>query len=355
MINTPTIEINLNKLKHNVNELRNLFSLKGISICGITKAVCGNPEIAGIMTGCGIEILGDSRVENIIRMRESGINARFMLIRSPALSSTASVVQYCDISLNSELSVIKSLAKHAFARGKVHDIILMVELGDRREGILPQDLAFHVKEISRLEGIRIMGIGTNLACLAGVKPDISKMRELSRIADNIERDFNISLDIVSGGNSANFNWFYSTDDHGRINNLRLGESILLGCETLERKKISGLHQDVFTLVAEVIESKEKPSLPEGEICQNSSGIIPDFPDQGSFRRIIINLGCQDVAVSGLKSRDGLEILGASSDHIILNSGKEKLEAGDEIRFDMDYKALSTAMASKYIQKKIFNS
>jgi ornithine racemase len=355
MIQTPRIEIDLHKLMQNINILKPLLLSKGINICAITKAVCGNPDVANVMTGCGIKILGDSRIENIKRMKENGIKARFMLIRSPIPSRTGEVVHLCDISLNSEISVIKSLANHALDQGKMHDIILMVEMGDRREGIMPRDIGFFVREILKLKSLRLIGIGANLACFGGVKPDISKMSDVSRIASEIENEFNIRLKIISGGNSANFNWFFSTDDVGRINNLRLGESILLGCETLERKKISGLHTDVFTLVAEIIEAKEKPSLPEGEICQNSSGIVPQFKDRGIFRRLILGLGTQDVAVSGLKSRTGLEILGAGSDHIILHSGAEKLKTGDEIRFDMDYKALSSAMASKYIKKVTIDS
>jgi predicted amino acid racemase len=43
------------------------------------------------------------------------------------------------------------------------------------------------------------------------------------LTDAIEKEFQISLPIISGGNSANYEWYESATDVERINNLRLGE------------------------------------------------------------------------------------------------------------------------------------
>jgi ornithine racemase len=180
------------------------------------------------------------------------------------------------------------------------------------------------------------------------------MQELSELANAIEKEYRIDLEIVSGGNSANHEWYESTRKVDRVNNLRLGESILLGCETVNRKFISGLHANAFKLVAEVIESKEKPSLPFGEICQDAFGNVPTFLDRGIRQRVIVALGRQDVLVSGLTPMEDLEILGSSSDHIILDSKNQNLKVGSEVRFDLNYGALLAAMTSPFIQKQFFN-
>ena len=156
------------------------------------------------------------------------------------------------------------------------------------------------------------------------------MEYLSSIARDVEEKFGLKLEFVSGGNSANYNWFMSTKNVGRINNLRLGESIYLGCETLHRKPIPGLFTDAFTLVAEVIESKIKPSVPYGEISQDAFGNVPEFKDHGQIKRAILGIGLQDVLVSGLTPRSDIEILGASSDHIIINAKKIELKVGERI-------------------------
>ena len=180
------------------------------------------------------------------------------------------------------------------------------------------------------------------------------MHELSRLSDFIEKEFQVSLEIISGGNSANYEWYKSAQNVDKINNLRLGESILLGCETLGRKAIPGLHARAFQLIAEVIESKKKPSLPFGEICQDAFGNIHSFQDRGIRQRAILALGRQDILVSGLKPNNKLEILGSSSDHIILDSENHNLQVGDEVNFNLDYGGLLAAMTSPFIKKQFID-
>jgi len=346
---TPRIEINLGKIAHNAKKLKELYGSKGIDVIGVTKVVCGDPAIADILVKSGINILADSRIENIIKMHNAGIHANFLLIRTP-LSQSESVVKYADISLNSELFVIKELSKYAEVQGVIHKIILMVELGDLREGVMPSDLENTVNEVIGLKGIELAGIGTNLACFGGIKPNDEKMEYLSSIAKEIENKFGLTLEFVSGGNSANYYWFISTKNIGKINNLRLGESLFLGRETLDRKPIDGLFTDVFTLVAEVIESKTKPSLPFGDIGQDAFGNIPKFSDLGLMRRAILGVGLQDVLISGLTPVSDIDILGASSDHIIINAKQLEIKVGDTIKFNLNYGALLSAMTSPYIIK-----
>ncbi len=351
---TPRIEIDLVRIAHNVKKLKELYGSKGIDVMGVTKVVCGEPNIANALVKSGINTLADSRIANIKRMREAGIQAQFVLLRTPIPSQVESVIKYADISLNSELSVVKILSKFAVKQDTTHKIILMVELGDLREGLMPSDLENTVKEVGGLEGIELVGIGTNLACLGGIKPDEEKMGYLSSIARDVEEKFGLTLEFVSGGNSANYSWFMSTKDVGRINNLRLGESIYLGCETLYRKPIPGLFTDAFTLVAEVIESKIKPSVPYGEVCQDAFGNVPEFQDRGQIRRAILGVGLQDVLVSGLTSRSDIDIIGTSSDHIIVDAKQIDLKVGNEVEFDLNYGALLSAMTSPYVIKRYVN-
>ncbi len=346
----PRIEIALSQIRYNAQMLSELYGQKGISLMGVSKAVLGEPSIAEAMIQGGVKFVADSRIENIQKMKNAGILAQFVLLRT-ALSQAESVVRNVDISLNTELETVKELSHYANVHNLIHQIIVMVELGDLREGILPCDLSQFIKETLSLSHIKIVGIGCNLACYGGVKPDNQKMHELSELADAIEKEFQINLEIISGGNSANYEWYKSAPEVGQINNLRLGESILLGRETVNRKAIPGLHTSAFKLVAEVIESKEKPSLPFGEICQDAFGNVPVFLDRGIRRRVIVALGRQDILVSGLKPDNDLEILGYSSDHIVLDSNNRNLKVGSEVNFSLDYGGLLTAMTSPSIKKQ----
>ena len=350
----PRIEISLSQIRENVKKLSELYMQKGISLMGVTKAVLGEPFIAKAMIQGGVKFIADSRIENIQKMKSAGISTQFVLLRT-CLSQAESIVKNADISLNTEIETLKKLSYHAKGQNKIHQVIIMVELGDLREGILPCDLPQLVRKTLSLPHIKIIGIGCNLACYGGIKPDDKNMRELSELVDLIEKEFQIDLEIISGGNSANFEWFKSSQDVGRVNNLRLGESILLGCETVGRKVIPGLHTGAFQLIAEVIESKRKASVPLGEICQDAFGNVPGFLDRGDHQRVIIALGRQDVQVSNLKSNNKLKMIGSSSDHIILDGENHNLEVGDEIRFSLDYSGLLATMTSPFVIKQFTDS
>ena len=298
----------------------------------------------------GVSDLGDSRIENIEAMRRSDVPGQMSLIRSPMLSQAKRVVASADVSLNSELETVRRLSLEARNLDRTHAVVLMVELGDLREGIMPVDLMDAVRETLGLPNIVLKGIGTNLACRSGASPDDTNMGELSRLATLIEATFDISLEIVSGGNSANLDWVFNGAYTGRINNLRLGESILLGRETLHRHVIDGLHTDAITLVAEVIESKLKPTRPTGELAQTAFGTRPVVTDRGAITQTILAIGIQDIDPCGLQPPDGTEIVGSSSDHLITTSTVDSAPVGAEMIFQLDYSALVRAMTSPFVTK-----
>jgi predicted amino acid racemase len=353
----PRIEITLSHIEHNARTLSELYGRQGISLMGVSKAVLGEPLIAEAMIRGGVKFIADSRLENIQRMRNARISAQFVLLRT-APSQAESIIENVDISLNTELDTLEKLNYYAAEQNKIHQIILMVEMGDLREGIMPDDIFLFIKKVLDLPQLKIIGLGCNLACYGGIKPDEQKMRQLSALTEAIEQKFSIHLPIISGGNSANYEWYKCTKDVGRINNLRLGESILLGCEPVQGQAIPKLHTHAFKLIAEVIESKIKPSLPFGEIGRDAFGNIPVFRETHSnecnrdrHRRAIVALGKQDTLVSGLSPNQDLEILGSSSDHLLLDCKNSYLKVGVGVNFNLDYGSLLTAMTSPFIKKQ----
>jgi predicted amino acid racemase len=350
MMSAPRLEIDLSKIRHNTRTLGERLSQRGISVTGVTKAPLGSAEIAATLLEAGVKRLGDSRIENIEAMQLAHVPASMTLIRSPMLSQVKRVVRHADVSCNTEIEVIRELSLEAQRAGRRHGVILMVELGDLREGIMPDDLTDTVRETLNLPNIEFKGIGTNLACRSGVSPDGKNMAMLTDAADSIESTLGLTVEIVSGGNSANLEWALSGAEIGRINDLRLGEAILLGCETLHRQPIEGLHTDAITLCAEVIEAKIKPSMPSGRIAQTAFGEASPVTDRGLVTQAILAVGQQDVDPSGLKAPAGIDIMGASSDHLILESVSDDLSVGTEVSFQLNYSALVRAMTSSFVTK-----
>ena len=350
-MSAPRLEISLDQIQHNAKAMVDCLGLRSITVTAVTKAVLGMPEVARALLDAGVSGLGDARVENLERMRAAGITAPLTLIRAPMMSQVERVVRVADVSLNTEVATIGRLSAVADRLGVVHGVILMVELGDLREGILAEDLPLVAEQVLGLPGIELRGIGTNLACQSGVVPDEAKMAELSALASSLETSLGISLPITSGGTSANLSWALSGADPGRVNDLRLGEAILLGREPLHRREIPNLSTDAITLVAEVIEAKRKPTMPWGDRAQGAFGVVAPTEDRGLAERAILALGVQDVDPASLQPPPGITIVGASSDHLVVES-PTPLRVGQMVRFGLGYGALLRAMTSPFVESVV---
>ena len=349
----PKLSIDLSKIEHNTRTISNLASKQEIQITGVTKCCCGDVRVAEAMLRGGATSIGDSRIDNLRQLRESGIDTELILLRTPMLSKAREVVKYSDISLNSELSVISKLSAEALKNSKTHRVVLMVEMGDLREGVPIEQLETTIERAKKLEGIELYGLGMNLACYGGVVPTVEKIHEFSDIVSGMENKFDLNFELVSGGNSANIPLLINDSTPTRINNLRIGEGILLGLETVNRTPIPNTYQDAFILEAEIIELNEKPSIPEGELSQNAFGETPEFEDLGKIRRGILAIGRQDVIIEGLRPLDDkISILGSSSDHIIFQVNSDAYKVGDVLKFQMDYGGLLHLCTSKYVDKGV---
>lgn len=349
----PYLTIDLDKIEHNARTIVGLCRQHGIEVTGVTKVTCGNPDVARAMLRGGVSSIGESHIENIRRMRAAGIAASYVLLQIPPLSGVEEVVEAADVSLNSELVVLEGLSAAARRRGRIHEVILMVDLGDLREGIWPAELVPFVRQALRLRGIRIKGLGTNLACFGAVAPSADNMNQLVELASEIERTFGLTLEWVSGANSSGLELIASARMPKRVNHARMGEAILLGRETIHRRPWPGTFQDAFLLHAEIIELRKKPSVPVGERCEDAFGRLPAFEDRGEVMRALLNVGREDVDIDGIAALDPrVVILGGSSDYLVVDvtGAAGAARVGDELAFSLKYGALLAAMTSEYVKK-----
>lgn len=351
----PRLEIHLGRLKENAEEIVALGQQYGVEIWGVMKVTCGHPEVARTLLQAGVKALGDSRIENIRRMREAGVEAYYTLVRIPMISDADDVVRYADCSLNSELAVLRALNEAAARQGRVHDVILMVDLGDLREGVWPVDLPEVASQVLAMPNLHLKGLGTNLTCWGGVLPTETNLGQLTALAEAIEAAHGIKLEIISGGNSSSLPLLRAGKMPAGINQLRIGEVIMLGNDTVVHKPFPGTRHDAFVLQAELIELKEKPSQPIGETGLDAFGKPPVYEDKGIRLRGILGIGKQDVAADGLRPVDkGIEVVGGSSDHIILDltEAESKYKVGDLVSFTVGYECLLKVMTSPYVEKVV---
>lgn len=350
----PRLEINTNKLRENGVLILDRCRARGIDVTVVTKVTCAHPVVVRTLVEADVRSLGDSRLRNLRRIRALAPDAELMLLRLPGMSQADDVVRWADLSLNSEAMTLRALDAAAERAGKRHGVILMVDMGDLREGVWPDELAGLCAEAGKLCHIEVRGVGTNLACYGGVCPTADNMRGLLDCRDLASEVLGREIPIVSGGNSANWLLLEAGGMPPGVNHLRIGEAIMLGNESAERTPIEGMFDDVFTVSAEVIEARVKPSVPVGTVGQDAFGRVQVFVDRGRRRRAIVAVGRQDVVPEGLRPEsEGVSLIGASSDHMILDveETREPVRIGDVLRFSIrGYSCLLAAFTSPYLTK-----
>lgn len=347
-MSAPRIEIDLSKIEDNTRSLVDHLAPIGIRVTGVTKATLGSPGVGAAMLRGGAVGLGDSRVANLARL--TGVTTSRTLIRSPMLSEVRDVVRTASCSLNTEALLLAALDDAATHERRVHDVVLMVELGDLREGIAVDDVPQAVRCVLGLRSLRLVGLGANLACQNGVVPSQRNMDVLSDLVTTVESTHGLALTTITGGNSANLAWASRSPEVGRVNDLRLGEAILLGLDPLHRTPIEGLHLDAFTLTAEIIEISMKPAQPWGDRAQAAYGGPVHHDRVGTVRQAILAIGRQDVDPDGLAPPPGITVLGMSSDHLVVDLADHSCAVGDELTFGVGYGALVRAMTSPFVTK-----
>ena len=342
------IEVDCERIRRNAEVIVQLCAARGIDVVGVTKACCGHPRVARAMLAGGVRMLADSRLTNVRRMREGGIDADVMLLRLPRLSEADEVVRLAQISLNSEVETVRALSRAAQGYGITHRIILMVETGDRREGVMPEQAVDVAREMLRLPGIELAGIGANVGCIGGVLTTRENTQLLVDVAREVEQALGMRFRVISGGHTASLALVERGEMPPEVNQLRVGEGILLGVDTSGNWPLPCPYQDAFSVVAEVVEIQTKPSLPEGTVTIDAMGRAPVWEDRGPRRRAVVAMGEQDLRISGLRpKRPRVTIVGASSDHTVVDvtEADPPVRLGEELEFDPIYAAVATAMAS----------
>ncbi len=294
------IDLNKEKLQHNFHFLDDLFTKNNIEWGMVSKLLCGNKEYIKLLLDLGITEIHDSRISNLKVIKKVNPKVQTVYIKPPPKRSVVSLVKYADVSLNSEYETIKLISEEAQRQNKTHKIILMIEMGDLREGIMGEHLIEFYSSIFKLPNISIVGIGTNLNCLNGIMPTHDKMVQLSLYEQLIEAKFNKKIPWVSGGSSVTIPLIYKKLIPKGVNHFRVGETLFFGNNLITNKPIKGMQTDVFKLYAEVIELTEKPKVPIGEIGTNVAGESPEFNEKDYGKHLSGQYLILDYLISILK-------------------------------------------------------
>lgn len=354
----PRLVIDMEKLRGNIDGVAKIAKDQGgCSLMIVTKALCADEKVVEMIASHpAVDYLADSRVQNIKKNYETikANGKQSVLLRLPMASEIEEVVKYVDISFNSEMATLEMLNEEAAKQGKVHKAVLMIDVGDLREGIFFQneeEIIETAKKINDMTNVELYGVGVNLTCYGAIIPKNDNLSIICDFAAKIEEATGTKLTMISGGNSSSIYLVGKGELPEKINNLRLGEAFLLGNDTAYGERLEGTVDDALTVEAQIVELKEKPSLPIGEVGVDAFGQKPYYEDRGIIKRAIIGIGQQDMTADSMYPIDErIDVLGASSDHMLLDVTKADYKVGDIVSFKLGYGSVLKAATSEYVAK-----
>lgn len=359
------LQINIGEIRHNIIKLNKYFKKHNIKWSLITKVFSGDKEfMQQILTPDiikDIHSVGDSRLSNLIKLKELNPELKTIYIKPPAQAYVEDVVRYADVSLNSSFKTISALNKAAKKQNKVHEIIIMVELGELREGVNREDLFDFYNSIFKLDNINVIGLGSNLGCMYGVEPTYDKLLQLNLYKELIEAKHGSKLELVSGGSSITLPLVENNTMPKDVNHFRIGEAAFFGTSPLDNNQFLDLNTDIFNFYTQIIELEEKDIVPDGIINEASIGHSADFKDADlgkKAHKAILDFGLLDVGQEGLTPDDkAIKFVGITSDMTVVDlgdnvtkDGKQKYRIGDKLCMDADYISVARLLNSKYIEK-----
>jgi len=228
------LTIDLRKLQRNIETIGGWMDRHGASWTLVAKVLCGHTDTLRALQLLGIRSMGDSRVANLNAIERIIPDFESWYLRVSDMSSVKQVVAMADVSLNSELDVIEAINEEAGRINKIHRIIIMIELGDLREGILPGSLIRFYEQVFDLPNIEVIGIGANLGRLAGAVPNVDQFAQLALYRELLELKFQRKLPMLSAGSSAVLPLLLDGKLPRAINHFRIGEALFLGLESALR-------------------------------------------------------------------------------------------------------------------------
>lgn len=361
------VVIKKKKIFSNIEKINEFLKKHKIDWTLITKVLSGNEgvleELMQMEIIDRIHSVGESRLSSIKKIKKLRPDIKTMYIKPPAIPLASSIVEYADISLNTSYDVIDALNQEAKKQKKRHSIVIMIEMGELREGILRENILNFYDSVFKLDNIDIIGIGTNLGCMYGVEPTYDKLIQLSLFKELIENRFDHKLPVVSGGSSITLPLVSRNKIPPTVNHFRIGEAAFLGLTPLTGKKFDSLSTDTFTYQANVLELEEKAYVPDGVISEGNVGHATEmdqYSETDKSYKAILDFGILDVDTEEIVPKDNtVSFLGTTSDLTVYDLGQNKksngqprYKVGNKIQFKPTYMGVARLMNSKFIDKRI---
>ena len=316
----PQLHINIHALRHNLAVVHERCLHAGSECMFVFKEASLHPQLtADIMKGSPVHRLGLVAWPNNSFPSIPGTEIHHVYAPSSMQAAQAAT---CTCAYIDSRFTLQSLFQKC--RKKEPQIRLCLEIGDGRDGALPEELPTLCK-LSYQLGFSIRGIAINFACLSKYAPTNEHLYAAVTVLNNMKPYCRYESDISAGGTD-----ILELAEHSLlpcdIGEIRCGTGVMLGVYPLSGRVISDARQDTFRLEAQILE------------CRKKQGRMMALFDMGTFHTDPEHL---------IAPFPGMVFAGASSGYTSFDvtDCSERLHEGMTLSFRTDYHSLSRALFS----------
>ena len=360
----PVLEIDLNKLRHNTKVELDFFHAHGIEVMGVNKVFNGMPETAEAIVQGGMKVVAESNMGNLIKLKN--LPCEKALLRSPGLSEIPDAIRYADISLVAEIGTVEALSKEAARQGRTHKILLMVDMGDLREGIWFEEKAEIEAAVKRSWSFRVWNfmVWAQISAVSGPCLRQKKTRRsLPPSQKKSRKNYPFTLNTCRAATVPATAWWKTEPCRGD-QPPQIGAQHEFGIEYVEGRYLKGYchsnkdigkyASDAYILKGEIVEVRKKPTVPVGELGMDAFMNTKTFVDRGVRKQAILSFGRQEVPWENIHPVDErILVLGQTSNHTVVDvsdaGGDYRL--GDIVSFEIDYTALLHLCCTADVEKR----
>lgn len=343
------LKIKMDNIVSNFIKIKEICDKLKIELVTVTKVCLSNKRIVDILMEKGANFVADSYVENLCGL-PTGLKK---MLFTPPLSAIKLEKDCCDLFYLSDLEAIEAIGENRHISKK--NILLPLELGDMREGLLEEELIPFLRKALKIKGVNIAGIGANLGCLIGKLPDQKVMEKLERLIADVKRELGFEFETVSMGGTLLFDMMVNSELYSGINQLRIGEAIFFGHNMSYNKDIPNLSQDTFIFSGEILEINEKNTDHVDNSGYNALGLKTPVVARGMRRLAVLDFGKLAAPLYGLTPLDSnITPFGCSHNHTVIDitEAKGSYKSGDYVDFRANYNSAAYAMIAPFVKKHL---
>ena len=377
VINREDLKHNIRKIKEIAKDTGRLDNHKSIKIIAVVK---GNGYGLGLipyskfLIDNGIDFLAVSTVEEAVKLREAGLQARILMLSSTAIKKEIELLVENDIVITigskEALEVAETVAKEKNKQVKAH---LKIDTGFGRYGFIYSQKQEMLDALKNMKNVQIEGTFSHFSLAFYEKNEYSE-EQFKRFMDVIEflKENNIETGMLHICNSSAFLKF----KHMRLNAVRVGSAFLGRLaipNTYGLKKIAYLKSNV----AEIKELPEKYNVgysnsfttkkptkialvPVGYAdgynvreqrdmfrkIDRLRYIVRDIKDAFKDKSLYVNILCKDNQEKQYKRCKVLGRIGMY--HISVDITGKNVQVGSEVKLDVSPMFVDSSIRREYI-------